>query len=141
MNGVLILLATMLQGQELETPRPELTLDYAFFKERVQPIFLAKRQGLARCFVCHDHRIPPLQPLTPGTSTWTEEQSRQNFIAWKQFVVPGKPDKSRMLLHPLAESAGGDRFHGGGKHWKSKSDPEWQILSAWVMGETLGGAK
>ena len=49
--------------------------------------------------------------------------------------------KSRMLLHPLAEAAGGDRFHGGGKHWQSQSDPEWQTLAAWVCGETLGGAK
>jgi hypothetical protein len=49
--------------------------------------------------------------------------------------------KSRMLLHPLAEAAGGDRFHAGGKHWKSQSDPEWQILSAWVRGATLGDSK
>jgi hypothetical protein len=47
-----------------------------------------------------------------------------------------------MLIHPLAAAAGGDRFHAGGKHWKSKSDPEWQTLAAWVRGNTLtsGGA-
>ena len=56
---------------------------------------------------------------------------------WKLFVVPGNPLKSPLLLHPLAEAAGGDRFHAGGKHWKSQSDPEWQTLAAWVRGETV----
>jgi YVTN family beta-propeller protein len=111
------------------------TLDYQFFKERVQPIFLQKRPGHARCIACHDHGSPPLEPLARGASTWTEEQSRKNFAVWKQFVHPGDPLKSKMLLHPLLESAGGDRFHAGGKHWASQDDPEWQTLAAWVRGE------
>jgi hypothetical protein len=117
------------------------SLDYAFFKERVQPIFLNKRPGHARCVTCHTHGSPPLQPLAAGTATWDEAQSRKNFAIWKQFVVPGNPLKSPLLLHPLAKEAGGDHFHAGGKHWKTQSDPEWQILAAWVNGQTLGGAK
>jgi hypothetical protein len=116
-------------------------LDYDFFKIRVQPIFLAKRPGHARCVTCHSHGSPPLEALAPGAATWNEEQSRRNFAMWKQFVVPGQPMKSPMLLHPLAKDAGGDRFHAGGKHWKSQSDAEWQTLAAWVNGQTLGGAK
>lgn len=135
---VILIALLALQSASSET-RP--TLDFAFFKERVQPIFLKKRPGHARCVVCHDHRSPQLQPLSTGAATWTDEQSRQNFAIWKQFVLPGSPMKSRMLLHPLATSAGGDRFHAGGKHWQSQSDPEWQTLSAWVLGETAGGAK
>ena len=116
-------------------------LDYQFFKEKVQPILLKKRPGHARCIACHEHGSPPLQPLAAGATTWNEEQSRQNFAMWKLFVKPGDPAKSKMLTHPLAESAGGDRFHAGGKHWKSQDDPEWQVLAAWVRGETLGGSK
>ena len=41
------------------------------------------------------------------------------------------------MLHPLAEAAGGDGHHDGGKHWTSKSDPEWQTLAAWANGATL----
>ncbi|HET8547890.1 MAG TPA: YncE family protein [Bryobacteraceae bacterium] len=115
---------------------PAASLDYAFFRERVQPILLARRAGLARCVTCHEHGSPPLEPLAPGASTWTEEQSRKNFAIWKQFVLPGYPGKSRLLLHPLAERAGGDRFHAGGKHWKSQADPEWQTLAQWVRGES-----
>ena len=133
MSPLGILLMAM---QQVSAP----AVDYLFFKERVQPVFLKKRAGLARCVVCHDHRSPPLQPLDPGAATWNEEQSRKNFAVWKQFVARGNPAKSPMLLHPLAEAAGGDRFHAGGKHWKSQSDPEWQTLAAWVRGETLATA-
>lgn len=108
-------------------------VSYEFFRDKVQPIFLAKRPGHARCVECHDNQAPRLQELEAGQSTWNEEQSRKNFEAWRQLVVPGEPMSSRMLMHPLAKEAGGDPFHAGGKHFKSQSDPEWQSLKAWVM--------
>jgi YVTN family beta-propeller protein len=109
-------------------------LDFEFFQENVQPIFLKKREGHARCISCHSHRTPPLAGLTVGASTWDEEQSRQNFEMWKLYVVAGEPTKSRALLHPLRATAGGDSFHAGGKHWETQSDPEWQTFAAWVNG-------
>lgn len=117
--------------------QPGPVLDYRFYKERVQPVFLEKRAGHARCISCHTHRIPPLVPLAKGAMTWDEAQSRANFTAWKQFVTPGAPMKSKLLLHPLAASAGGDHFHAGGKHWNSTADPEWRTLADWVNGKTL----
>jgi len=134
-----ILAIALLLAQSSSTQAP--ALDYSFFKERVQPIFLKKRPGHARCVTCHEHGSPPLPLLEPGAANWNEEQSRKNFAMWKLFVVPGKPMKSPLLIHPLAEAAGGDRFHAGGKHWKSQSDPEWRTLAAWVGGQTYGGAK
>ena len=125
----------------LPAPPAAPTLDFAFFRDKVQPIFLKKRPGHARCVTCHQHGVPPLQPFSPGATTWNEEQSRKNFDMWKLYVVPGQPLKSRMLLHPLATAAGGDRFHAGGKHFQSQNDPEWQILAAWVNGQTEGGQK
>mgnify|MGYP002784384505 CR=1 FL=1 len=114
-------------------PAPASTLDYEFFRTRVQPIFLAKRPGHARCITCHQNGQPRLVALSPGASTWTDEQSRQNFAAWQRVVVPGDPGSSRLLTHPLAKAAGGDPFHAGGRHWDSKSDPEFQTLVAWVQ--------
>ena len=131
--------AALFAQQPGSSPGDEPVLDYLFFKERVQPIFLAKRTGHARCVTCHTHRSPPLQALSSGATSWNNEQSRQNFEAWKLFVVPGKPLESRALLHPLADAAGGDPFHAGGKHWTSQGDPEWQTLAAWVRGQRLGG--
>jgi hypothetical protein len=136
MTGTSILIAALLAPSAGAA-----ALDYQFFKQRVQPILLAKRPGHARCVTCHEHGSPPLQALAPGMASWNEAQSRKNFEMWKNFVTPGDPAKSKMLLHPLARSAGGDRFHAGGKHWKSQDDPEWQTLAAWVNGKTLGGSK
>jgi hypothetical protein len=115
------------------------TLDYEFFKTRVQPIFTARRPGHARCIACHiDGTTMRLQPLAPGSSTWSEEDSRKNFEIVAKRVVPGNP-QSRLLVHPLLEAAGGDFYHNGGKHWKSQDDPEFQTLRAWVMGKGGGG--
>jgi len=116
-----------------------LTLDYDFYKTRVQPMFLAKREGLVRCTQCHSRGTGSglaLSPLADGAKDWTEEQSRKNFASASALVAPGDPTASRLLMHPLARSAGGDPFHGGGKHWNSQSDPEWQTLAAWVKGAT-----
>lgn len=114
------------------------SLDFEFFKNEVQPIFLAKRPGNVTCAKCHAGAASSqfrLQPLSEGAFYWNEEQSRQNFAAVKNFVAPGyKPTDSRLLTHPLAASAGGDPFHGGGKHFQSQQDPEWQILAAFANG-------
>ena len=134
MTALQILIIASLLAQQAASPPATASLDYSFFKDKVQPIFLQKRPGHARCVSCHEHGSPRLQPLEPGAAGWSEEQSRKNFDLWKLFVVPGQPLKSPLLLHPLAEAAGGDRFHAGGKHWNSQSDPEWQTLAAWVRG-------
>jgi hypothetical protein len=132
MTALILILATLLAQQSASRSPTASSLDFAFFRDRVQPIFLAKRSGHARCVECHDNGNPRLQELSPGAATWNEEQSRKNFEAWSRVVSPGDPLASRLLMHPLAPEAGGDPFHAGGKHWKSQSDPEWQTLAAWV---------
>ena len=118
------------------------TLDFEFFRIRVQPVFTTKRPGNARCVSCHAFGTPMrLQPLTPDSGTWNEEESRKNFEVIRLRVVPGNPEASRLLRHPLAEGAGGDPHHDGGKHWTSKDDPEWQMVAAWVRGETMHSAR
>jgi hypothetical protein len=119
-------------GQQASSPAP--SLDYDVYKSQIQPIFLAKRPGHARCVSCHSGGTNfRLQPLPPGATTWNEEDTRKNFEAVRRVAMPGNP-KSRILLHPLAEAAGGDFFHNGGKHWQSQNDPEWQRLRTWIMG-------
>ena len=113
------------------------SLDYEYFKANVQPIFLAKRAGHARCIACHGSGTPlRLQPLAPGSTTWNDEDARKNFEAVRRVVVPGSVTKSRLLVHPLTEEAGGDFYHSGGKHWSSQNDDEWRTLKAWVLGQT-----
>jgi hypothetical protein len=126
------MLAGLLSQQPASSSTASGSLDFEVFKTRIQPIFLAKRPGHARCISCHASGTPlRLQPLAPGSTTWTEEESRKNFDAVRRMVVPGSV-KSPLLVHPLAEQAGGDFYHSGGKHWDSQNDPEWQTLKAWV---------
>ena len=113
------------------------SLDYAYFKARVEPIFLHKRPGHTRCYVCHAERSNNafrLEKLPADATFWTEEQSRRNFETASRLVVPGKPDASLLLLHPLAPEAGGSAYHSGGRQFESKKDEEWKILARWVSG-------
>jgi hypothetical protein len=123
-------------GQQPASSAAAPALDFEYFKTRVQPIFLAKRPGHARCIACHGSGTPlRLQPLPAGSSSWNDSDSRKNFQAVQRVVVPGNL-KSRLLTHPLEEQAGGDFYHNGGKHFVSQDDPEWQVLKAFVLGQT-----
>lgn len=117
----------------------EPTLDYDFFRTRVEPIFLAQRSGHARCVSCHtDYNTAfQLERLSPGAAGWSDEQSRHNFAAASRLVVPGKPDQSHLLLHPLAPEGGGEAFHSGGRQFADKHDRDWRTLAAWVKGARL----
>ena len=132
----LVLMLVGLQGQQpASSSATAASLNFEFFKTEVQPIFLNKRPGHARCIACHSGGTPlRLQPLSPGSAAWNEEESRKNFEAVRRVALPGNL-KSPLLMHPLAEAAGGDFFHSGGKHWNSQNDPEWQALKAFVLGQ------
>jgi hypothetical protein len=112
------------------------TLDYEFFKTRVQPVFLQKRDGHTRCYVCHaeSNNAFRLEPLSPGAAIWNDDQSRKNFEMVSKLVNPGDPDTSRLLQQPLAPEGGGNVFHSGGRQFASKDDPNWKILADWVNG-------
>jgi hypothetical protein len=111
--------------------------DFRFFVKRVEPIFVKERSDSGRCYDCHslasNKAAFHLEPLG-ADGKWTEEQSRRNFENALKLIVPGEPRQSHLLLHPLAEDAGGDPYHSGGKFWRSRDDPEWQTLAAWVRG-------
>jgi YVTN family beta-propeller protein len=113
------------------------TLSAEEFAAKVQPIFTAKRDGLMTCATCHTGKVGTafrLQPLPDGASTWSADDTRKNFEMAQRLVKPARPLESRLLTHPLERAVGGDSFHGGGKHWQTQVDPEWQALAAWVRG-------
>ncbi len=113
---------------------PAQSLSYEVYKSKVEPIFLKKREGYARCVVCHaeaNHAFR-LQAWGPDTKAWTEEQSRKNFETVSKLVVPGNPDASTLLHHPLAHEAGGDEFHSGGRQFISKDQEEYKVIADWI---------
>jgi len=113
---------------------PTQSLDFEYYRTRVEPIFLKKRPGHARCVVCHAgaNNAFRLQPLPAGSTTWTEEQSRRNFESASRLVNRANPAASILLMHPLAKEAGGDEFHSGGRQFLSKDDPDWKAIAAWA---------
>jgi YVTN family beta-propeller protein len=112
------------------------TLDFETYRQRIEAIFLKQRAGHARCYSCHtlSNRVFHLETLAPGATEWTVEQSQKNFQSAAQLMVPGHPESSWLLLHPLAPEAGGHPFHSGGRQFESKDDPDWQILFEWARG-------
>jgi len=123
-------------SQPTSSPTASSSLNYEFFKTKVQAVFLARRPGHARCVVCHsfNNAAFKLVPLSPGSTTWNEEQSRLNFELVKRVAMPGYLE-SKLIKHPLAEDAGGDAHHGGAQQFASQQDPDWLTLKAFVMGE------
>jgi len=68
-------------------PAASPSLDYEFFKTKVQAVFLAKREGHARCVVCHSFNNAPfkLVSLSPGARPGTKSSSRRNFELIKRW--------------------------------------------------------
>jgi hypothetical protein len=122
---------TPAQSQGAAAPGSAAKLDYDFFKNKVQQVFLTKRPGHARCVVCHTINNAPfhLVSLSPGATSWNEEQSRQNFELMQRVAAPGFME-SPLIKHPHAQEAGGDQ------QFASQSDPDWLTLKAFVSGAT-----
>jgi YVTN family beta-propeller protein len=142
-----VLCGPLLAGERPETPSTNsqsaqtasLVADFSdfdFFKAKVEPIFLKKRPGHARCYGCHilGNRGFHLQTLSSGASTWTDEQSKLNFKSTLGQIEPGDVVASKLLIHPLAPEAGGDAFHSGGRQFESQNDPDWLTIAAWIRG-------
>src|ERR1700738_2449845 len=57
------------------------SLDFETYRVRIEPIFLKAREGGVRCYDCHSVMATrlPLEQISPGSSSWTPEQSRRNF--------------------------------------------------------------
>lgn len=131
------------------TVAPDKGLDFEFYVSAVEPIFLRHRGGFVgtdtSCVACHTTQANAplgLQPLTEenGNAYWTEEQSQQNFANVAKLVNPSAPQSSRLLLAPLATTAGGER-HSGGNFWDSTSHSEYRVIAEWIQtGDPNAGA-
>lgn len=121
-------------------PDPAGSLDFAYYRDAVEPVFLRPRGGFVgsdtACIACHTGQATaPLQLETPmeenGEVYWNEEQSRRNFEAVTALVNPGDPDSSRLLMAPLAPAEGGRR-HSGGIFWDSTEHSEYRAIAGWI---------
>ena len=117
-------------------PRPGAALDYETFKTTRAADPDGRAQGQRALPVVPFARRRQLVSRTAraGRRDVHRRADAPEFRARSKLVVPGEPLKSILLINPLAEEAGGSHWHGGGKHWQSQSNPEWQTLAAWVKG-------
>lgn len=115
-------------------------LDYEFYKESIEPIFIRYRGGFVgsdtACVACHTVQANAplgLEALTQdnGDVFWTEEQSQKNFQNVAMLVNPSAPETSRLLLAPLAPIAGGES-HSGGIFWQSPDNSEYRLIAEWI---------
>src|SRR5947209_20589345 len=115
-----IVLVTLTTSNLQSQTRPP--LDYEFYRYRVEPIFLKKRIGHARCYTCHSesNNAFRLEKLQTAAGVWTDQQSRRNFENVSTLVNPGDLETSRLLQQPLAPEGGGNVFHSGGRQLGSK---------------------
>jgi hypothetical protein len=108
------------------------------YRTKVESVFMRDRggtiPGMAACVMCHTWQTSVRFKLeTPATDAgWTAEQSRKNFDVVTQLINTGAPATSRLLLKPLAPSAGG-MGHTGGSFWTSRTDPEYVALLSWIQ--------
>ncbi len=111
--------------------------DIEVYRNTVERVFLTDRggttSGYAACVMCHTWQTSVRFSLeTPATDAgWTLEQSRRNFDVVTRLVNTAAPDTSRLLLKPLAASAGG-MGHTGGDYWTSRNDPEYLAVATWI---------
>jgi hypothetical protein len=153
MRALLLLIAATIIGcSEESAPTAEQTaantsagdtakgLDYDFYKESIEPIFIRYRGGFVgpdtACVACHTVQANAplgLLPLTEenGEVFWTEEESRQNFENVAMLVNPSDPETSRVLLAPLAPIVGGES-HSGGIFWDSVNHSEYRLIAEWI---------
>jgi hypothetical protein len=122
------------QGQGTGSPSQA---DIEAYRSTVEKVFMTDRggtmSGYAACVMCHTWQTSIRFSLeTPATDAgWTTEQSRRNFDVVTKLVNTADPESSRLLLKPLAPSAGG-LGHTGGTYWRSKDDPEYQSVLKWI---------
>ncbi len=113
-------------AEETEPPTPALAdeLDRERFAREVQPVLASA------CAGCHE-RVGRGGRLLLASGA-DPETVAANYDAVRAFVTPGAPERSPLLLAPLAPAEGGTG-HGGGAVLAAAS-PEWRALQAWVAG-------
>jgi hypothetical protein len=122
------------------TPPPETPLDFEFYRTCVQRVFATPRPGQLPCTACHGGGQAGFAPAPANGTSWSDAEARRGFQAIQRLIVPGNPEQSRWLLKPLHPDGGGSYTHNGVRRWQSRTDPEWQMLAAWVRGERTGSS-
>ncbi|HTN42936.1 MAG TPA: hypothetical protein VMN77_03975 [Nitrospiria bacterium] len=114
------------------------SLDYDEFKANIQPVFDSRGCSNSNCHY-RDKNNPnsggpggSLRIFNCKTDPCTEDQFRANFDSASGMTDIANPAGSKLLLKPLAVSAGGIQ-HLGGDIFPNTSDPDYLTILSWIQ--------
>jgi hypothetical protein len=114
-------------------------LDYAYFAQRVMPLFARKSgQDGNACVSCHFNHNQ-FRVTAPGQDgRFTDAQVREAYNSAAKVVNLDQPEKSLLLLKPISSSNtegvidSKTLAHGGGIRWSGPQDPAYKVVLSWL---------
>ena len=92
-----------------------IALDFGFYRDHVEPIFLNRRPGERPAAWCGHStgggKRLPRAVAPPGATTGTRSSRSATSNGCSGSWFPGAPMESVLLVNPLTEEAGGRRWH------------------------------
>ncbi|MHB8654920.1 MAG: HEAT repeat domain-containing protein [Terriglobia bacterium] len=131
-----------LKGAKIETA-PDKQLDYAYFVQRVEPIFSTPGPDGFACINCHStHAILHLESPESRDGKFSVEQLENNYQSAHRVVDEMAPSNSFIVRKPtsLREGEPGGLSHAGGIRWPDKKDSwQYKTLITWMGMKNLAG--
>ncbi len=115
---------------------PEKQLDFAYFVQRVEPIFSTPGQDGFACINCHStHAIFHLESPETRGGTFSVDQLTNNYQSAHRVIDEGAPSNSFIVRKPTSPREGepGGLSHAGGVRWSEKKDSwQYRTLVTWI---------
>ena len=131
-----------LKGAKTETA-PDQQLDYAYFVQRVEPIFSTPGPDGFACINCHTtHAILHLESPETREGKFSVEQLENNYQSAHRVIDEMAPSNSFIVRKPtsLREGEPGGLSHAGGIRWPDKKDSwQYKTLITWMGMRNLAG--
>lgn len=129
-----------LKGAKLETP-PEKQLSYAYFVERVEPVFTTPGPDGFACINCHStHALLHLESPETREGKFSVAQLENNYQSAHRVIDETAPGNSTIVRKPTSPREGepGGVSHAGGIRWPDKKESwQYKALVTWMSVRNL----
>ncbi|MGH9397784.1 MAG: hypothetical protein ACRD18_13155 [Terriglobia bacterium] len=129
------IVADWLKGAKLEDP-PEKQLNFAYFKNYIEPIFSTPGPDGFACITCHfSHAILHLESPESAKGKFSIEEVINNYQSALRVVDEGAASDSYIVRKPTSPREGvpGGLSHAGGIRWPTKKQSwQYKALIHWI---------
>jgi hypothetical protein len=129
------IVADWLKGAKLED-QPQKQLDFAYFRNYVEPIFSTPGPDGFACINCHfSHAILHLESPETTQGKFSIEEVINNYQSALRVVDEGAPSNSFIVRKPTSPREGvpGGLSHAGGVRWpQQKQSWQYKALIQWI---------